>query len=90
MENLNFVLEKSWKSHEIYFCDLRGNPGTFTVLYVTVVYTWTYIPVMPEAKKGFILLSWGQAVVLREIRFYHSIQLYFIFIQHNLGLKGGA
>ena len=26
MENINFVLEKSWKSHEIYFLDLRGNP----------------------------------------------------------------
>ena len=26
MENLNFVLENSWKTHQIYFCDLRGNP----------------------------------------------------------------
>ena len=31
-ENLNFPMKKSWKSHEIYFPGLRGNPRPAKVI----------------------------------------------------------
>ena len=31
-ENLNFPMKKSWKSHEIYFSGLRGNPRPAKVI----------------------------------------------------------
>ena len=69
MENLNFVLKKSWKSHEIYFSNLRGDPGKIRVDHLVWILARRNVlcgSVSGELVRVFLSCAAGTCILVRQ------------------------